>query len=379
MKIRKILKGIVLFFILYMILFELIAFHSFYFLVPVLFFGIVYFLWEMEHRRLIYGFLYNLSILLFLAYAFVLYYRAISLQTPFIIPLMVLFVVTFVLLLATLIFGYYAIIALLFRNAFQMMKRERRTFANLLTLILAILFTGFTALLNLTNFINMPEIIVTVLNGINVMIIYLMICFINFSTISIIYNFARPIKDISYVVVLGAGLLNGEKVTPLLAGRVDRGIQVMKEQFEATGNMPKLIMSGGQGADEKVSEAQAMKTYAVSQGIPEEDILEENQSTTTYQNMMFSKTIIGERTPKDSVVGVVFVSNEYHIFRAGLFAKMVGLKANGVGSKTAGYYLPTAFIREYMAILNIHRMRHVIICGLIIFVSVVIGIFQMIN
>ncbi len=51
----------------------------------------------------------------------------------------------------------------------------------------------------------------------------------------------------------------------------------------------------------------------------------------------------------------IFTSNNYHIFRAGLYAKQAGLKADGIGAKTAFYYLPNAFLREYIAILVLHK------------------------
>lgn len=71
---------------------------------------------------------------------------------------------------------------------------------------------------------------------------------------------------------------------------------------------------------------------------------------------------------------VIFTSNNYHIFRAGIYAHQAGLKADGIGAKTALYYLPNAFLREYIAIVALHKKRHFIICGLImalfIFLSV---------
>lgn len=74
----------------------------------------------------------------------------------------------------------------------------------------------------------------------------------------------------------------------------------------------------------------------------------EDQSTTTLENMMFSKKIMDQMM---SQYRVIFVTNDYHVFRTGTYAKQVGLKADGVGCKTAFYYWPNAFIREYIAII----------------------------
>ncbi|WP_161947224.1 YdcF family protein, partial [Streptococcus suis] len=72
---------------------------------------------------------------------------------------------------------------------------------------------------------------------------------------------------LDYVVVLGAGLI-GNKVTPLLASRIDKGIAIYQKQPGS-----KLIMSGGQGPDELIAEGQAMANYALEKGVPAEDIL----------------------------------------------------------------------------------------------------------
>ena len=90
-------------------------------------------------------------------------------------------------------------------------------------------------------------------------------------------------------------------------------------------------MSGGQGADEKVPEAIAMKQYAMEQGIPERDILVETNSTTTLENMLYSKEIMDQQMK--GPYRAIFSSNNYHIFRAGLYARQAKLKANGIGAK----------------------------------------------
>ena len=87
--------------------------------------------------------------------------------------------------------------------------------------------------------------------------------------------------DCDFIIVHGAGLLKSGDVTPLLAGRLDKGIDV----FHKSGDRARIIVSGGQGADEVVSEAFAMKKYLLEKGIPEHCILMEDRSTTTYENM----------------------------------------------------------------------------------------------
>ncbi len=119
---------------------------------------------------------------------------------------------------------------------------------------------------------------------------------------------------------------------------------------------PKIIVSGGQGPDELVSEASAMKKYLVNKGVKEEDVLMEDESRNTLQNMMFSKNIM------DSIKAdhkSIFVTNNYHVFRASIYARLAGLKCEGVCSNTAKYYLPSAFLREYIGILVMYKWWHI--------------------
>ena len=207
--------------------------------------------------------------------------------------------------------------------------------------------------------------------------LYFAVAFLNFLTVSVLYQFNHPRYRQDYIIALGAGLIDGERVTPLLARRIDTAISFYRRQLAKTKKEAKLLMSGGQGSDEKISEAQAMKNYALSQGVPEEDILLEDKSTNTLENMRFSKAIMEQRSPEG--YQAIFTSNNYHIFRAGMYAREAGLKADGLGAKTAFYYLPNAFLREYIAILMLHKRRHLVVVTLIMAVSVLSSIIMFFN
>lgn len=142
---------------------------------------------------------------------------------------------------------------------------------------------------------------------------------------------------------------------PLLRGRIDKALELWKAQ----GAHAILIPSGGQGSDEVISEAEAMARYLSSRGVPQDSILLEDRSTTTMENLLFAKHLLEAR-----VLGAyrcAFVTSDYHVFRTSLYASKVGLKGDGIGSKTAGYYFPTAFIREFIAITKEHWLPYVII------------------
>lgn len=162
-------------------------------------------------------------------------------------------------------------------------------------------------------------------------------------------------KSVDYIIVLGSGI-RSEEVPPLLKSRLDKGIEYYRKNPDAL-----FIVSGGQGPDEPVSEAFAMKKYLLSQKIPDEAILVEDQSTTTYENMLFSKKIIDsdwqlKKTDSQSKPSVIFSTNNYHVLRGSMYARRVHLKAEGVGSPTALYFLPTALIREYIALLAHNKL-----------------------
>lgn len=144
-----------------------------------------------------------------------------------------------------------------------------------------------------------------------------------------------------YILILGAGLIDGINVTKLLAGRIDKGIEI----FRNDGGKPCLVMSGGQGRDERRTEAQAMREYALSKGVPDTHILLEERSTSTKENIRYSKELMDERGTGYSCV---FVTNEFHLYRAERAVRKMGLQAEGAPCRTTDYSWPSAFSREYL-------------------------------
>jgi uncharacterized SAM-binding protein YcdF (DUF218 family) len=165
-----------------------------------------------------------------------------------------------------------------------------------------------------------------------------------FLVYSFVYAMLPKPKNCDFLLVLGCGLKKDGTVTTLLAGRLDRAIK----QYALDGGKAVFVVSGGKGSDETVSEAFAMKQYLLSKGIPEGQIIIEDQSVNTFENMKFSKKIMEEVNPNYTCT---VVTSNYHVLRAVILAKSVGLQAHGLGGRTAFYYLPAAFIREYIAII----------------------------
>ena len=90
-----------------------------------------------------------------------------------------------------------------------------------------------------------------------------------------------------------------------------------------------------------------MEKYLLDKGIPAEMIIKEDQSTTTYENLQNSKTIIDSRPGSKYTV---LVTSNYHVYRALRYCRKIGLECTGVGSHVAFYYWPSAMIREFIAV-----------------------------
>ena len=179
----------------------------------------------------------------------------------------------------------------------------------------------------------------------------------------------EPDKDKDFLIVLGCSLKKDGTPTPLLQGRLDRAIDFYNKQKERTGKELVFITSGGQGADEVIPESSAMKRYLIEHGIPEERIIEENQSTSTYENMLYSKDKIWEIDPEGKVA---FSTTNYHVFRSGLFARRVKMRAVGMGADTKWYFWPNAAVREFIGLLTKHRVKQAVILLGMIFSNIVL-------
>ena len=128
---------------------------------------------------------------------------------------------------------------------------------------------------------------------------------------------------------------------------MDRAIDFWEKQYQSTGKKAVFVPSGGQGDDEIIAEAKAMEQYLLAKGIPQELILAEDRSTTTHENMKFSKELIDARTENASIA---YSTTNYHVFRSGFLAQEVGVKADGIGARTKWYFWPNAMIREVVGV-----------------------------
>lgn len=332
----------------------------FIYLFPVVILLLFFFSYYQDRRKLLNGLLFNLflgSTAVVLALFLV---QNIDRNQVYWVLMMVL-LIPFALVF---LFGIYALVIFLFWNARVVLKREGRSFQNLLTLLLGIMISFW----QIFNFFSpehfFPEWVNILLTFIPIMTFYFVCVFLNYISASFVYSLYKPRRNQDYIIILGSGLINGHIVPPLLANRINKGLNYYW-RFRNQGGQPKIIFSGGKGSDEALSEAEAMYKYAVEQGMAPEDGIMEDQSVNTYQNMLFSKQII-ESQMNGQKYRCMFVTNYFHVFRAAMFTKMVDLQANGVGAATRFYYVPNAILREFVAIVMMKKKRHVLVAVLVL-------------
>lgn len=151
-------------------------------------------------------------------------------------------------------------------------------------------------------------------------------------------------EDVDYLILLGAGV-NGSTPSLSLLDRLEAATAYLKDHPQC-----KVVVTGGQGPGEDLTEAQAMEAYLLSQHISASRILKEEKAENTEQNIAFSYAIIQKET---NAASVAIVSSEYHLYRAKYLARELGFSAYGIAAPTSGFLLKVNyFLREALAVLK---------------------------
>lgn len=151
----------------------------------------------------------------------------------------------------------------------------------------------------------------------------------------------RPPDGDTTVIVLGCKV-RGEEPSLMLRQRIMAAYRYLDQNPSAM-----CIVSGGQGADELISEAESMKRVLVEHGISEDRIILEDRSTGTDENIRFSLEKMNEYGISGSVT---IVTNEFHQLRAKLIADKYGLESYSVSARTSLWLLPTYWLREWFGV-----------------------------
>lgn len=184
-----------------------------------------------------------------------------------------------------------------------------------------------------------------VLRVITILISIILISFIIIEGLIIIEGRKISTKKVDYVIVLGARLY-GDKPSPALLERLS-----VAREYLTDNNGIKVVVSGGQGSDEYISEAKAMENYLADNGIEKDRIILEDRSTTTFENLKFSLNKIRELDDKENI-SVLIATNRYHVFRSKLLAKRLGVIPYGLPAKTPPTTVLFSYVREYFAVIK---------------------------
>lgn len=252
-------------------------------------------------------------------------------------------------------FSVFASTVYLLFNGRKMVQLEGLRLANLLSLLYGLAIIG----LSLLHFLAPRSFLAILISLADLLLFYGTFLYLSYIIYAFFLNLFPVKKEPQTIIILGAGLF-GDKVPPLLAQRLDKGLAI----YEKFNQKPVIIVSGGQGDDEWISEAEAMTGYLIDKGVPADSIFLENKSRTTLENLIFSKLLmLAHGLEQDRVV---LVTNSFHALRAGIYMKQVGLKGRSIGSRTAFYFLPSAWIRETAGLIRIYWKWHAFIIGILL-------------
>ena len=146
------------------------------------------------------------------------------------------------------------------------------------------------------------------------------------------------------VIVLGAAV-HGSEVSNTLRGRLDTALAYHHRNPQAL-----VVVTGGRGPQEDLPEAVAMQRYLGAAGVPAERIVVEDRSTSTGENFAFARALLERRLSPG--YRVVFVTDEFHVYRAGEIAAAAGLSATHVSSRPPWYFWPANYLRETVAVIG---------------------------
>lgn len=247
------------------------------------------------------------------------------------------------------------LMAIFFIEGIKVIRHEGAKISNVLSILFALLLYSYLAIWPQIGNLMENTFSTTLYTIVGFTAIYVLSLMAMYS-LSAILNLIhlKKNRNADYIVVLGSGII-GKKVTPLLAARIERGIELLKFNPHAV-----LIMSGGQGPGEDIPESVAMAAHAVDKGVDVERIIMEQKSVSTEENLLFSRTLMDKEAPK-----IVIVTTAYHVFRALILAKQQGIKCVGFGAKTKWYFTLNALIREFVGYLRLTWKKHALVIGIV--------------
>ncbi len=175
-----------------------------------------------------------------------------------------------------------------------------------------------------------------------------LLVFFSIEALIIHTSLQEPAPGADYVIVLGAQV-RGTRITKSLRYRLEVALDYLEENPSA-----KVVVSGGQGSGEDISEAAAMKGYLMEHGLREDRILLEDRSVNTAENIRFSMELIqADWNGREAEPSLVIATNSFHVFRALRIAKKQGVtQVSGLSAKNDQILMASYYVRECLAIIK---------------------------
>lgn len=261
-----------------------------------------------------------------------------------------------------LLLTYVVLTFFLIANGIVMWRKESRTAGNLLSLVAGLGLLALVPILGLLFSRQAGSTVGATVQTATVLLLFGLVGYVAFAfsvflLCSWMYRFLPRRSRPEAIIVLGAGLIHGQ-VPPLLASRLNRALQAQQRFSPPT---PLIITSGGQGPDEPLPEGEAMRAYLIGAGADPKTVVAETASRTTRANLLLSRELLADPDAR-----VLVVTSSYHVFRAAMLTRALGLNARVTGAHTASYYLPSATLREFAAVMRDNKLVNAICLGLML-------------
>lgn len=251
-----------------------------------------------------------------------------------------------------------------------MCLRESGRWRNALTVLIGLLLAcgdlGMFALLRKTLFAPIADPAFCLVGSAG--LIYSALLFGSFFLYILVLPLFSRLGSFHTILVHGCALIHGDQISRILAERLETAILL----YRPNADRARIVVSGGQGDDETITEAAAMYGYLREKNIPDERIICEDRSHSTEENLLYSMKLL----PASYRSRIALVTSNYHLFRCLLQARELGIVCSGFGAPVAAYYWPNAALREFAAVFSKKRYLFSALLGFFLFTGLLIGAYH---
>lgn len=190
------------------------------------------------------------------------------------------------------------------------------------------------------------------INSYSLVSMYFVVSFLFFIVMNeAIHYFPKP-SPIKTLIVLGYAVSRHGKMSRALIRRLDKVVSIYQHMQAKGDPLPKIIVTGGIVGDYTSSEASVMYQYLLDKGIPQTQLVVEDQARNTDQNLNFSAQVISQKALQPPVM---VVTNRFHLMRTKILAGYQGLQASYIGAGGPWHLWPYQILREYIAVMTMNK------------------------